>query len=398
MLLSTANPPVLDVRTVEPRQPRGGHAGDSTNERRRTVRAVQLPVVPPVAPMLARAVESLPEASPGELWFEPKWDGFRAVVFRDGADVEIGSRNERPLTRYFPELPGPLRARLPQRCVLDGELVIVGGDGGLDFDALSARIHPAASRITRLADETPARFVAFDILALGDRDLSGRPFAERREILADVAAGFAAPVHLTPATTDRSVAAGWFERFEGAGLDGLIAKPARDAYLAGRRAQFKLKHRRTADCVVAGYRMHRSGDGVGSLLLGLHDAAGVLHYVGAASGFAAPRRVELAGVLATHRVDDPAEHPWLIDGAAGRLPGTPNRWRSGAEAWVPLAGAPVAEVAYDAVLSRRFRHSTRLLRWRPDRVPESCTYAQLARIPPVELAEIFGAGPPATAR
>ena len=346
--------------------------------------------------MLARAVESMPEVEPGELWFEPKWDGFRAVVFRDGADVEIGSRNERPLTRYFPELAGPLRARLPQRCVLDGELVVAGSDGGLDFDALSARIHPAASRIARLAAETPARFVAFDILALGDRDLTGRPFVERRRVLAEVAAGFASPVLLTPATTDRSVAADWFERFEGAGLDGIIAKPAADSYLAGRRAQFKIKHRHTADCVVAGYRMHRSGDGAGSLLLGLHDAAGVLHYVGAASGFAAPRRVELAEMLATHHVDDPAGHPWLTAGAAGRLPGAPNRWGSGTEAWVPLAGAPVAEVTYDAVLSGRFRHSTRLARWRPDRVPESCTYAQLARTPPVELAEIFGAARPAT--
>ena len=346
--------------------------------------------------MLARAVESIPEVEPGELWFEPKWDGFRAVVFRDGADVEIGSRNERPLTRYFPELAGPLRARLPQRCVLDGELVVAGSDGGLDFDALSARIHPAASRIARLAAETPARFVAFDILALGDRDLTGRPFVERRRVLAEVAAGFASPVLLTPATTDRSVAADWFERFEGAGLDGIVAKPAADSYLAGRRAQFKIKHRHTADCVVAGYRMHRSGDGAGSLLLGLHDAAGVLHYVGAASGFAASRRVELAEMLATHRVDDPAEHPWLTAGAPGRLPGAPNRWGSGTEAWVPLAGAPVAEVTYDAVLSGRFRHSTRLARWRPDRVPESCTYAQLARIPPVELAEIFGAARPAT--
>lgn len=359
---------------------------------------MDLPVTPPVAPMLARAVESLPEAPVGELWFEPKWDGFRAVVFRDGPAVEIGSRNERPLARYFPELVGPLRARLPQRCVLDGELVIVGGDGGLDFDALSARIHPAASRIARLAGETPARFVCFDILALGDRDLTGLPFAERRRILAGVAGGFAAPVHLTPATTDRSVAAAWFARFEGAGLDGIIAKPAGDAYLAGRRAQFKLKHRRTADCVVGGYRLHRSGDGVGSLLLGLHDAAGTLHYAGAASGFTAAGRRELRERLAPHRLDDPAGHPWLVAGAAGRLPGAPNRWRSGPEAWVPLAGAPVAEVAYDAVLSGRFRHSTRLLRWRPEREPQSCTYAQLARVPPVELAEIFDATGSAPAR
>ena len=352
--------------------------------------------MPPVAPMLARAAEALPSATPGELWFEPKWDGFRALVFRDGDDLEIGSRNERPLTRYFPELAGPLRARLPQRCVLDGELVIAGAGGGLDFDALSARIHPAASRIARLARETPARFVAFDILALGDRDLTGLPFAERRSVLVDVAAGFAAPVHVTPATVEPAIAADWFRRFEGAGLDGIIAKPATGPYEAGKRAQFKIKHRHTAECVVAGYRLHSSGDGVGSLLLGLHDVDGVLHYVGAASGFASPQRIELAQRLAPHRVDDGTWHPWTVEGAQGRLPGAPNRWRAGAKAWVPLAGAPVAEVSYDSVLSGRFRHSARLLRWRPDRVRASCSYAQLARTPPVELAEIFGAGGPST--
>ncbi len=350
--------------------------------------------MPPVAPMLARAAESLPTAEPGELWFEPKWDGFRAVVFRDGAEVEIGSRNQRPLTRYFPELAGPLRARLPQRCVLDGELVITRAGGGLDFDALSARIHPAASRIARLAVETPARFVAFDILALGDRDLTGLPFSERRGILVEVAAGFAAPVHLTPATVEPALAADWFRRFEGAGLDGILAKPAARPYEAGKRAQFKVKHRRTAECVVAGYRMHSSGDGVGSLLLGLHDARGVLHFVGAASGFAVTQRAALRQQLAPHRVGEGAGHPWTVEGAQGRLPGAPNRWRAGAEAWVPLAGAPVAEVSYDSVLAGRFRHSARLLRWRPDRVPASCGYAQLARTPPVELAEIFGAGGP----
>ena len=354
---------------------------------------MHLPVMPPLAPMLARAAESLPVAGADEMWFEPKWDGFRAVGFRDGAEVAIGSRNERPLTRYFPELAGPLRARLPQRCVLDGELVIAGS-GGLDFAALSARIHPAASRIERLATETPARFVAFDILALGDRDLTGRPFSDRRQTLADVAAGFGAPVHLTPATPDRLLAAAWFERFEGAGLDGIIAKPAAGIYEPGKRAQFKIKHRHTADCVVAGYRMHRSGDGVGSLLLGLHDSRGVLHYVGAASGFAAQKRTELAGLLANHRVDDAASHPWTIPGAEGRLPGAPNRWRSGVDAWVPLLGAPVAEVTYDGVLAGRFRHSARLLRWRPDRLSESCSYAQIVRSAPVELAEIFGSVDP----
>ena len=302
--------------------------------------------MPPVAPMLARAAESLPVAAADEMWFEPKWDGFRAVVFRDGDDLAIGSRNERPLTRYFPELLGPLRARLPQRCVLDGELVIVGPGGGLDFAALSARIHPAASRIARLAAETPARFVAFDILALGDRDLTGRPFSERRRTLADVAAGFGPPVHLTPATTDRSLATAWFERFEGAGLDGVVAKPAGGTYECGKRAQFKIKHRHTADCVVAGYRMHRSGDGVGSLLLGLHDSREVLHYVGAASGFTADGRAELAGLLAGHRIDDAVTHPWTVEGAEGRAarcsePLAVGRRRLGAIAGRPRGGGGI---------------------------------------------------------
>ncbi len=350
---------------------------------------MQLPVMPPVAPMLARPTSSLPEAQAGEMWFEPKWDGFRALVFRDGTEVAIGSRNKRPLNRYFPELLGPLLTRLPQRCVLDGELVIVGPEGGLDFEALSARIHPAASRIARLSVETPASFVAFDLLALGDRDLTDRPFVERRGLLVEVSAGFATPVHLTPATDDVAVAKDWFERFEGAGLDGIIAKPAADPYVAGKRKQFKIKHRHTAECVVTGYRLHSNCDGVGSLLLGLYDADGVLHYVGAASGFAASRRLELARQLEPHRLADGQQHPWTSENAKGRLPGAPNRWRAGAEAWVPLSGAPVAEVTYDAMISGRFRHSARLLRWRPDRRPESCTYDQTFRSPPVELATIF---------
>ncbi len=348
--------------------------------------------MPPVAPMLAKAVGTLPEAPAGDLWFEPKWDGFRALVFRDRAAVEIASRNERTLTRYFPELLGPLRARLPERCVLDGELVIAGTGGRLDFDALSARIHPAESRIARLSTETPAQFVAFDILALGDRDLIPRAFVDRRRVLEDVAAGFAPPVYLTPATTDRVRAADWFERFEGAGLDGIIAKPAGDPYLPGRRTQFKIKHRHSADCVVAGYRLHRSGDGVGSLLLGLHDSAGILHYVGVASGFGVPQRLELTAHLAPYRLEDASAHPWAGDEVdQGRVPGAPNRWRPAGGAWVPLRGAPVAEVVYDAVLSGRFRHNARLLRWRPDRRADSCTYEQIARTPPVELAEIFAA-------
>ena len=319
--------------------------------------------------MLARAVESMPEVEPGELWFEPKWDGFRAVVFRDGPSVEIGSRNERPLTRYFPELAGPLRARLPQRCVLDGELVVASTDGGLDFDALSARIHPAESRIARLATDTPARFVAFDILALGDRDLTGRAFAERRRILTGVAAGFGAPVHLTPATTDRSVAADWFARFEGAGLDGIIAKPAADPYLPGRRTQFKIKP--------------PSHGGIAWLPATARTAAATA-WARCCWDCTTPPAfcttwvrppVSLPGSgrswpLSWRPTDSTTPTPtrgWVAVLVQGRVPGAPSRWRKGDSAWVPLQGAPVVEVAYDAVGSGRFRHNARMLRRRPDR-------------------------------
>jgi ATP-dependent DNA ligase len=257
---------------------------------------MDLPVLPPLAPMLAKSAPELPTAEPGAIWFEPKWDGFRCIVFRDGDELELGSRNDRPLTRYFPELLGPLRAALPDRCVVDGEVVVAGPDG-LDFDALQQRIHPAESRINRLAAETPAAFVAFDLLALGDRSLLDVPLAERRSLLE----GGLTPstsVHLTPGTFDRALATDWFSRFEGAGLDGVMAKAADGTYQPGKRSQLKIKHLRTADCVVAGFREHKNGDGPGSLMLGLYDDEGNLHHLGVASSFSVARRAELRGELA----------------------------------------------------------------------------------------------------
>lgn len=380
---------------------------------------MKLPVVPPVAPMLAKVVSSLPAGREDEYWFEPKWDGFRALIFRDQSELEIYSRNARALTVYFPELQAPLKAMLPQRCVLDGELV-VPAEGGkrLDFDALTARVHPAASRIKRLATETPASFAAFDVISLGDRDLRPQPFAERRRILCEIGAGFRRPLHLSPSTTNRALAADWFRRFEGAGFDGLIIKPSCDPYVAGKRTQFKLKHSRVANVVVAGFRMHKSGDGPGSLLLGLFDNAGRLHYVGAAGGFGAEKRRELARYLAPYsstgqdtgsgevgesdsggdggvRGGEQDTHPWLAEeghSADTRRPGAPGRWRAAKgsdDDWVPIWGAPVAGVTYDAITAGRFRHVSRLLRWREDRSLKNCTYNQLDQVPPVELEEIF---------
>ena len=350
--------------------------------------------MPPVAPMLAKATEELP---PGEgMIFEPKWDGFRCIVFRDGDDVELGSRNERPLTRYFPELLDPLRAALPHRCVIDGEIVVASGDR-LDFDALQQRIHPAASRVERLSVETPASFVAFDLLAIGDRSMLGEPFHERRAQLERAMGKATSPIHLTPATTDRAEAADWFVRFEGAGLDGVMAKPLDGTYEQNKRTQFKVKHRRTADCVVAGFRMHKDGDGVGSILLGLYDDAGQLHHVGVASSFTARRRKELLGELSTHMEDALEQHPWrawaeqeAATATAGRMPGAPSRWNAKKDlSWTPLRIELVAEVAFEQVQNRRFRHSARLLHWRPDRDPSSCTFAQLEVVPPLELSAIF---------
>jgi ATP-dependent DNA ligase len=349
--------------------------------------------MPPVSPMLAKAVDDLPARD--DLWFEPKWDGFRCIVFRDGDEVELGSRNERPLTRYFPELLDPLREHLPERCVVDGEIVIPSEEG-LAFESLLLRVHPAESRVQMLSQTVPASFVAFDLLALGDEDLRRRPFGERRLLLDRALADAEAPVHLTPGTTDREVGRDWFDRFEGAGLDGVIAKPVGDPYVEGKRTQYKVKHQRTADCVVAAYRVHKSGDGVGSLLLGLYDDQGLLQFVGGASAFKAAERPKLAAKLAPFIEHDPSTHPWVgaVDTGEGgqRRPGTENRWNAAKDkTFVPLKPVLVAEVAYDQLQGNRFRHATHLIRWREDRDPRSCTYEQLEVPVPIELRQVFGA-------
>lgn len=348
--------------------------------------------MPPVKPMLAKSVAKIP---PG-MQYEAKWDGFRAIVFRDGDEVELGSRTGKPLTRYFPELVAALKDRVPGRCVLDGEIVIAR-EGRLDFDALTERIHPADSRVRMLAEKTPASFVAFDLLALADEALTGVELTERRALLTRALAGVTAPVHLAPATTDIEVARGWFEEYEGAGLDGVIAKPLTLRYRQDERVMFKIKHERTADVVVAGYRFHKSGPVVGSLLLGLYDDGGRLQHVGVSAAFAMKRRAELVGELEPLRMDDVAGHPWAAwsDEAAhetARLPGAPSRWSGKKDlSWVPLRPERVAEVAYDHMENgARFRHTARFRRWRPDRVPESCTYAQLEEPVRYDLDEILG--------
>ncbi|MFJ8028949.1 MULTISPECIES: ATP-dependent DNA ligase [unclassified Streptomyces] len=353
---------------------------------------MDLPVMPPVKPMLAKSVAKIPP----DMHYEAKWDGFRAIVFRDGAEVELGSRTGKPLTRYFPELVEALRERVPERCVLDGEIVIAR-NGRLDFDALTERIHPAASRVRTLAERTPASFVAFDLLALGDESLVGRELTERRALLERALAASTPPVHTAPATTDIELARQWFERFEGAGLDGVIAKPLTLRYLQDERAMFKIKHERTADVVVAGYRLHKSGPVVGSLLLGLHDEEGRLQHVGVSAAFPMKRRAELIEELEPLRMDDVRGHPWAAwsDEAAheaARLPGAPSRWSGKKDlSWVPLRPERVAEVAYDHMENgQRFRHTARFRRWRPDRTPESCTYAQLEEPVRYDLAEILG--------
>jgi ATP-dependent DNA ligase len=348
--------------------------------------------------MLAKASDAIPE---GDGWlFEPKWDGFRTVVFRDGERLHLQSRELRPLNRYFPELEAPLRARLPERCVVDGEIVIAG-PAGLDFEALLLRIHPAASRVALLARESPASIVLFDLLALGDRDLRAVPLAERRALLERaVRAGEpGGQVHVTPATPDRAVAADWFSRFEGAGLDGVVAKRLDSTYQPGLRTMVKVKHARTADCAVAGFRWHKAGKDteIGSLLLGLYDDGGRLQHVGICSSFAAARRRELAQELAPLREGALDGHPWRdwadwADGGAPdrRLPGATSRWNRGKDlSWEPLRIERVAEVAYDHLQGDRFRHGTHLVRWRPDRSPRQCTYAQLEETPAYELSRIF---------
>ncbi len=364
---------------------------------------MDLPVVPPVSPMLARPARVLPA---GDWRYEPKWDGFRCVAFVSGSEVELGSRNERPLTRYFPEVAAALGPLGGRRCVLDGELVVAGADG-LDFDALSQRVHPAASRVAVLAEATPAAFVAFDLLALGDLDLRPAPFEQRRARLEELLAGALPGVHLTPMTAERDVAAHWFARFEGAGLDGIVAKDPRLAYLEGRRVMVKVKHERTAELVVGGFRWYRgeTGEGVGSLLLGLYDAAGVLRQVGVIGAFPAAERVELVGKLAPYRTD--GDHPWVAPdapppgtgvaegsgvavrpGVAARTPA--SRWRAGADpGFEALRPELVVEAAYDHMQGDRLRHTARFRRWRPDRRPEECTFSQLEVAAPALLDEVF---------
>jgi ATP-dependent DNA ligase len=362
---------------------------------------VDLPVNPPVSPMLARSVKAIPEPDKveGGFLYEPKWDGFRCIVFRDGEEVELTSRNERPMTRYFPEVVEAVKQSLPERCVLDGELV-VALDGRLEFERLQERIHPAESRVRRLSVETPTSFVAFDALALDDRDLTAEPMSERRSVLEGALAGAEPRIHLTPATREHATALSWFGQFEGAGLDGVVAKPLSSAYEPGVRAMFKIKHDRTADVVVAGYRLHKTSKPerplLGSLLLGLYDDRGGLQHVGVSAAFAAARRAELYDQLAPMQIA-PGDHPWgdwaeaEATAAGERRPGAVSRWNAGKDlSWTPLDPVLVCEVGYDHMEGTRFRHTAQFKRWRPDRDPRSCTYDQLEEPVSYDLAQILG--------
>jgi ATP-dependent DNA ligase len=346
--------------------------------------------------MLAKSASALPE---GDGWiFEPKWDGFRALVFRDGDELLIQSRDEKPLGRYFPELEAPLKAQLPPRCVVDGEIVIAQADA-LDFEALQLRLHPAASRVKKLAGELPASMVFWDVLCMGDENVMANPFDERRARLEKLLAEAAPPLYLTPATTHRSVAEDWFRRFEGAGLDGVMAKPAKGAYEPNKRAMLKVKHERECDCVVGGFRWHKDAHGtaVGSLLLGLYDDEGALQHVGVAASFTTEKRRELVQFLAPYRENAVEGHPWQEWAAAQaegpqRVPGMKSRWSQGKDlSWEPLRAELVVQVAYDHMQGSRFRHTAHLRRWRTDKSPRDCTYAQLEVVPPHELAAIFKA-------
>ena len=363
-------------------------------------KGVQLPVNPPLLPMLAKRVGEIP--ADGDWIFEPKWDGFRALVFRDGDEILIQSRDEKPLNRYFPELLEPLRSGLPPRCVLDGEMVIVRNDG-LDFDSLQLRLHPAASRVKLLSGQIPASFVFFDLLCLGDRDLCGEPFRARRRELELLLSSAPPPIHLTPATADRGIASDWFRRFEGAGLDGVMAKDPLGAYEPNKRVMLKVKHERDCDCVVAGFRWHKKGDRtlVGSLLLGLFDDAGALQHVGVCASFSVKKRAELAEFLSPYRTDALAAHPWKhwaelateSEEGVKRMPGGQSRWSQGKDlSWEPLRPELVVEVAYDHMQGSRFRHTAQFRRWRTDKKTSDCTYAQLEVVPPQELEAIFPSG------
>ena len=351
--------------------------------------------------MLAKRADALPIT--GDWSFEPKWDGFRTLIFRNGDEILLQSRDLKPLNRYFPELLAPLKSQLPTRCVLDGEIVIAR-NGALAFDALSLRIHPAASRIKLLAEQTPAAVVFFDVLAVGrdgepERDLRDTPFAERRAVLEGLLAEANAPLHLTPASRDLGIASDWFQRFEGAGLDGVIAKRLDSTYEPDKRSMLKVKHERDCDCVVAGFRWHKDGEGtlVGSLLLGLFDARGHLQHVGTCASFTKPKRQELVEFLAPYRENARETHPWASwsepsTGAPGRMPGAQSRWSAGKDlSWELLRPELVLEVAYEHMQADRFRHLAQFRRWRPDKSPAACTYAQLEVVAPQELASIFPA-------
>jgi len=354
---------------------------------------VILPFQPPVEPMLAKLAGEVPEG-PGWL-FEPKWDGFRALVFRDGDEIYVQSRDSKPLNRYFPEILEPLKQHLPERCVVDGEIVIPRGEV-LDFEALLLRIHPAASRVAMLAKEMPASVVIWDLLAIGDQDLRGVPLEERRRRLEGALSGARPPIHLTPATRERAEAVDWFDRFEGAGLDGVVAKRLDGVYLPGQRAMVKVKHQRTADCVLAGFRWHKNGPGtmIGSFLLGLYDGEGHLQHAGICASFTTKKRQELVEELAPLRENALENHPWRewrIDPGMQRMPGMGSRWNRGKDlSWEPLRPDRVCEVAYDHLQGSRFRHATHFLRWRPDKSPADCRYDQLESHAPYELARIFG--------
>ncbi len=361
---------------------------------------MHLPVMPPVAPMLAKSVKDVPapDSVPGGWLYEPKWDGFRTIVFRDGAEVELGSRNERPMTRYFPEVVAAVLAELPDRCVVDGEIVVATGDR-LDFEALLQRIHPAESRVRLLAETTPAVFVAFDLLAIGDRSLLHEPLRVRRGLLVEALAGAGSRIFLTPASEELATAQAWFATFEGAGLDGIVAKSLAGPYEPDKRTMVKVKHDRTADCVVAGYRWHKTSTPktplVGSLLLGLYNDDGVLQHVGVSASFPITRRAELVKELEPYAVVDSTEHPWAAwaDAAAhesGRLPGAVSRWNAKKDlSWVPLRPELVVEVAYDHMEGTRFRHTAQWRRWRPDRDAASCTYVQLEVPVRYDLSEVL---------